>query len=228
MNIHIHQKSPLILQTFIWVPIRLVLKFFVRFEIRGLDNIKNLKKPVIFASNHSSEWDPILVTAALPFLHPLLPMYYASRERSFYDKKGLESLIYGGAFFRLWGAYPVYTGLNNYKKSLVNHTKILNQKKGSLCFFPEGRKTKDGKLQSFKGGVIFLANETNTPIVPVSIKGVFKRSANEFFSRKRKVIVSFGKPLNKEDLLLKEENTPQEYTAHTEIIKSKIEEMLKN
>src|SRR3989344_2976057 len=82
---------PLVLQTLIWIPTRLILKFFLRFKIQGLENLEGLKGPVIFAVNHSSEWDPVLVPAALPFLSSLGPTFFTSRERKFYEKNGLQS-----------------------------------------------------------------------------------------------------------------------------------------
>ncbi len=119
--------SPFVLQTIVWIPTRLFLKFFFHFEVHEVENIKKLKKPVIFAVNHSSELDPILVTAALPFLSKLSPMFYTSRERTFYKKSGMSSLFYGGFFFKLWGAYPVHIGIRNYEKAMMPHIEVLNK-----------------------------------------------------------------------------------------------------
>jgi len=179
--------------------------------VKGVENLKELKAPVIFAANHSSEWDPIFVPAALPFLSPLGPMFYTSREREFYEKKGLRSLLYGGFLFKIWGAYSVLVGINDYDKSLQNHVRILEDKAGSICFFPEGEKTKDGNLLPARGGISYLAHRTNTTIVPVVLHGHFKMQKRDFFLRRRKITVTFGKPVLPQDLFDSREHNPQEY-----------------
>jgi len=216
---------PWVLQTLVWIPIRIIFWFFIKLEIRGLENLKGLKKSVIFAANHSSEWDPILVPAGLPFLSSLSPTFYTSRENDFYRKKGLQNFFYGGAWFKIWGAYSVRVGIKNYEKSLEHHIRILQEKHGSICIFPEGGKSKDGTIGEAKGGISFLAKRTNTPIIPIAIKGVFKMTFKEFFMRKRKVIVEFGKPLFPNELFEDKFYKLEEHKKIAQIIMAKIKEL---
>src|SRR3989344_1083143 len=186
--------SPWILQTLIWVPTRLFFLFFGHLEIRGLENLRDLKKGVIFAVNHSGELDAIIVPASLPFLSRLMPMFYTSRERSFYKNCGWRQIFYGGLLFKLWGAHPVKVGLMNYELSLQTHIKIINHG-NTVLIFPEGSATKDGNLKKGKGGVTYLSHITKTPIVPIYIKGVFKLNIREWFFRRRRIRITFGKPI---------------------------------
>lgn len=186
--------SPWILQTLIWVPTRLVFKFFTGFQIEGAENIAGLKGGVIFALNHTSELDPIILPASFPFFSRLSPMMYISRERKFYKRSGWRQILYGGTFFKLWGAYPARTGLYNYEDSLKAHIKIL--KAGlSLCVFPEGFKTRTGFIGEGKGGVAYLAFRSGAPVVPVGINGAFQSYFRDFILRKKKIRVSFGRPI---------------------------------
>ncbi len=41
----------------------------------------------------------------------------------------------------------------------------------SLLVFPEGSRTRDGRVRKFKGGIFLLAIETGWPVVPLSIVG---------------------------------------------------------
>jgi len=216
---------PLLLQTAVWVPIRIIFLVFVRFEVRGLENIKGLKKPVIFAANHSSEWDPILVPASLPFLSSLSSTFYTSRERDFYKKKGAQNFFYGGTWFKIWGAYPVKVGVRNYERSLKHHIRILEEKRGSICIFPEGGKSKDGTIGTAKGGISFLAHRTNTPIVPIAIKGVHGMTNKDFFGRRRKIVVEFGEPIHAEELFEERFYKPEEHKSVASKIMSKIKEI---
>ncbi len=186
--------SPLILQKIIWIPTRLILRGFGHLTIRGSDHLKGVKSPVIFAVNHSSEMDPILIPASLPFWSRFSPIFYASRSKSFYQNSGWRQHIYGGWFFKMWGSYPIFPGLKDYERSLRNHIEIINDG-GSLCVFPEGKITPDGNIQQAHGGIAYLAMRTNCTVIPVGISGSYRTPAKEFFSGKRRITVSFGEPI---------------------------------
>lgn len=186
---------PLVLQKLIWVPTRIILSFFGHLYVNGLHNMKDIKGNIIFACNHTSELDPILIPASLPFWSRFSPIFYTSREESFYKNSGWRQNLYGGLFFKAWGAYPVSTGLRNYEKSLKNHIEIARDG-GSICVFPEGRITPTGTIQPAKGGVAYLSHITKTVIVPVAFKGTYHLSLGNFFRRNGNISVTFGKPLN--------------------------------
>ncbi len=224
----IRTTFPFVLQNFIWPPTRIALKFFADFEIKGSENIENMEGPVIFAGNHTSELDPILLPAALPFLSQLSPIYYVAKKREFYEKSGPLSFIYGGGFFRLWGAYPVREGLKNYELSLNMHISILHMGK-SLLIFPEGGLSHDGKLGKAHGGIAFLSKESGAPIIPVAVKGVHEMSTRDFFTRKKKITLTFGKPIYPEELFSgKGEDDQIDYKSAAQKIMNKIGRMLKN
>lgn len=185
---------PLLLQKFIWIPTRFILVIFGRVEIRGLEHLKGLQKPVIFASNHSSEIDPFMVPACLPFWSRFSPLFYITREKSFYSTNGWRKHLFGGLFINAWGGYSAQVGLNDYSKSLAEHLQIIKDG-GSFCIFPEGGITKDGKLQQGKGGTTYLSESANVPIIPVTVFGVYGMSVVDFFMRKRKITVTFGEKI---------------------------------
>lgn len=194
--------SPLLLQTLIWIPTRLFFLLFGKLKVEGVKNVKYLKRGVIFAVNHSSQLDPILLPASLPFFCRLMPMYYTARERDFYKTTGLKSFLYWERTFRAWGAHKVRVGIRNYKKSLSKHIDILRDG-GSVMIFPEGGVTKDGNLREAKGGVAYLSYKTKKPVVPVGISGVFKIKFSDMFFRKREIKLKVGKPIFPEDIFPK-------------------------
>ncbi|MDO8492246.1 MAG: lysophospholipid acyltransferase family protein [bacterium] len=209
---------PFILQTFVWIPTRIILQVFGQFEVRGLENLKELKGNVVFASNHSSELDPILLPASLPFFSSLSPIFYVSREKEFYNRQAfLKWVFYREWFFEIWGAYRAQAGKHDYEKSLKNHVEILSNG-GCVFVFPEGEKTSDGKLLLAHGGVAYLSRKTGAPIVPVSISGVFKMRPSDFFLRQRKIILTFGTPIFP---------TTNDYKTEAQKVMDKIGEMLK-
>lgn len=160
----------------------------------GLENLRGVPPGVIFALNHASELDPIVLPASLPFLSRFSPMFYTSRERTFYDTSGWRQIFYGGFFFKIWGAHPVLAGGRDYRASLASHIAIVRSG-GSVCIFPEGGKTDDGAPKPAHGGVAFLAAEAGAPVVPVRADGLFKITPADFFLRRRRVTLTFGAPL---------------------------------
>jgi len=193
--------SALILQTLIYLPLRFLLGFFGHLEVRGLENLNNLpqNKGIIFAPNHSSEIDPFLTPVSLPFLSRFMPLFYATREKSFYGESGFRQIFYGGLLFKLAGGQCVRAGLKDYEKSLANQILLL-ETGHNLCFFPEGKITKDGKIGEARGGIAYLAEKTGSVVIPVGIFGVHTLSLFDLIKRKRKIIVIFGTPIHKEEL----------------------------
>lgn len=191
---------PFILQALAWPPTLLFLKFFIHFEVRGKENLKGLKGPVIFASNHVSELDPILVRAALPMLSRLSPMFYVSRKNYLDSIEGVRKHIYGGLFFKAWGAYPSISGQKDYAISLRHHINLL--KDGcSLCIFPEGKMSETGELGEVHGGTAFLAKRVNASVCRVTITNAYGINPNAFFKRKNRIVIELSKSISIDDIL---------------------------
>lgn len=213
---------PIITQWFIRIVTKTLFSCFCNFKVEGLSNLDDFNGPLIFAANHSSEWDGPLVRTAMPMKCRFGPMFYVGMDKEFYRTKnfGLRGYLYGSSFFKLFGAYPVYYGLKNYKESLRNHIVIIKDG-GSVTFFPEGKRTKDGSISEFKSGVIALSHYTNTPIIPVYIRDMYKLTRKSFFSGDRKVLIRFGAPYYVEiDNSLSEKQILQEYKKKANELRS--------
>lgn len=222
--------SPLILQTAIWPITRPLFRFFLHLKILGADNLKDLPKGVIFASNHASELDAVLIPASLPFLSRFMPMFYVSRPRSFYTTSGWRQFFYGGFFFKLWGAHSVISGHKDYGVSLSPHIHII-QHRHSLIIYPEGKKTETGEVMVDRahGGVAFLAEKTGLPIVPVYIQGV--RNTNflkDFLLRRRHAVIVFGRPIYSRELLVNQTAIDNKYKSAAIKVMTIISDLKKN
>lgn len=230
---------PQMLQFFVWVPARILLKVCVSFRFTGTENLKELArlkkknkiKGVLFAANHQSELDPIAVRAAMPPVAKHTPLFYVARVREYYrDKKFLEKYFYGGRFFRWWGAYPAYSGFKNYRESLTHHLRLLKNHK-SILIFPEGKRTRTGELGKPHGGVAFLAHELKLPVIPVSITGAHKfRGMKDFFFGCQKVHVHFGEIMFPKDVFtetqLNNQLSPESYHEAAAFILARVREAM--
>lgn len=185
----------IITQWIIRIIIKVIFSIFCNLKIEGLENLKDVKAPIIFASNHASEWDGPLIRTVMPTVSKFAPMFYVGMDKKFYRQKkfGLRGYFYGSPLFKFVGAYPIYYGLKDYKKSLRNHINILNDG-GSVTIFPEGKCSKNGELRDFKPGVIVLAQYTNKQIVPVYIKDTHHLTLKKILSKDRNVVIKFGEP----------------------------------
>ncbi len=195
----IYEIFPSIFQRLAWVPLRLLFYFFCSLEIIGQENFKNLKSNIIIASGHSSELDSIIAIASLPFFSRYLPLFFVSREKDFYKHFGWKKIIYGGTFFKILGAYQVHVNLKNYEQSLCDHLVLLRHGK-SVLIFPSGKRNTYGETPKARGGVSFLAKETNLPVIPMLIEGVEHMTLHDLLFHKRKIRVIFGKPLYVKDI----------------------------
>ncbi len=221
---------PAILQRLVWGPVRLTILLFAGLEIRGVENLKRVRGNMIIASNHSNQLDPILIVSCFPFFSRHLPLVFGSREKDFYAKSGWKRLVYGGTFFRLMGAHPMYGGLNNYEAALRPHIEFA-RKGESICIFPTGKRRMPHVAPRARGGVGYLAHTTNLPIVPVKIQGLEDMTFLSVWTGKHKVVVTFGEPLQAKDIfmnanfikLAQEENSYAEAAA---VVMEKVEQLV--
>ncbi len=191
-------SMPSFFQHFAWTWMRPFMAIFCRVKIKGRENLKGLKNNVIIATNHSNEFDPIFIVASLPFVSHILPLSYVSRSKDFYAQMPRGS-IYGGKFFEMMGAYPVYPGLKNYEKSLQHHLEAIKHGR-SVCIFPVGKRHTMTEIHQARGGVSYLAYKSGLPIIPMRIDGVRDLKLSDCLKFKCRMTVTFGKPLYAEDI----------------------------
>lgn len=130
----------------------------VNFEVKGRENIPE-NEPVIYTPNHSSMFDiPAIVLTA-----PAPPMFIAKKELS----------VFPVLRDWMWVIDCVFVDRKNKDSARSSlHEAIEMVKNGrSLVIFPEGTRSKDGKLGEFKGGAMKIAMETGAKVVPVLIEG---------------------------------------------------------
>jgi long-chain acyl-CoA synthetase len=70
-----------------------------------------------------------------------------------------------------------------------------------LCVFPEGARSRDGRIKEFKKGVGIVAQELKIPLIPVAIQGTYDMLApGKRFPRPAKVTVTFGRQIHPGDM----------------------------
>jgi 1-acyl-sn-glycerol-3-phosphate acyltransferase len=178
---------PRLIHFIIWLPLRLVFKFFIHLQIKGEQNLSRLPKGFIIAANHSSVFDPFIITDSFPFESRFFPQRYAMHYRYYRFPRFLV-----GWLMSLFGAYPVQPGLG-VEKTLDASIKALLQDERVLIF-PRGKITSLGRPRKARPGVAYMAQKSGKMILPVYLKGARKMGFGNFFRRQRKVTTIFGPP----------------------------------
>ncbi|HWW97089.1 MAG TPA: lysophospholipid acyltransferase family protein [Edaphobacter sp.] len=131
----------------------------IKIEISGLENIP-AGRSCIFMSNHVSNLDP-------PVVLPLLP-----GRSSVLLKQELMSIPILGKAMRLAKFVPVERGSRRDAAQASVEAAADALRSGlHILVYPEGTRSLDGRLSTFKKGPFFLAQETQAPIIPIALSG---------------------------------------------------------
>ena len=128
----------------------------VRVQVSGLERVP-IDGAYVFVSNHQSIYDIPILFSALPFQLRIIA------------KASL-------GLFPVLGWHLRYTGHLLVNRARIGAVTLLQvaglMKRGhSLIVFPEGTRSRDGRVGPFKGGLFLMAVEAGLPIVPVAIRG---------------------------------------------------------
>jgi 1-acyl-sn-glycerol-3-phosphate acyltransferase len=132
----------------------------VRINVTGKEKIP-IGKAVVFMPNHQSNCDPPAVAAILP---PILIM----------AKKEFFRVPVLGTGMRMRGFIPVDRTNRERAFDAVDHAVEALKAGHSFLAFPEGTRSRTGRLQSFKKGVFVMAIKAGVPVVPISVSGANK------------------------------------------------------
>lgn len=162
-----------------------ILRLCYRLHVEGRNGVPE-RGPVILAANHRSFMDSLF----LPLVIRRRVTFVAKAEY-FDDKKTAW-------FFRGVGQIPIRReGGTASERALEAATEVL-QAGGVFAIYPEGTRTRDGKLHRGHTGIARLALRTGAPIVPVGMIGTDEinpigRKLPRLF---RPVTVRFGNPIS--------------------------------
>ncbi len=129
----------------------------VRLEVKGREKIP-AGRAVVFMPNHQSNYDG-------PALFSILPPVLVLAKKEFFRVPVL------GRAMLLRGFVPVDRRARNKAIEAVEAAVKLLKAGHSFLVFPEGTRSRDGRLQPFKKGVFVMALEAGSPVVPISISG---------------------------------------------------------
>ena len=160
---------------------KFILWALFRLEKIGIENIPR-EGGIIFAANHASFLDPILVGVASP------------RQMYFLAKTELFKGFFFPLFIKNLNALPMKRErVSTYTFRRLNE--LLGEGK-AILLFPEGTRSRDGKIKKGKPGVALISYSTSSPVIPTLIEGNFEAlPPGAKMLSPVKIKVKFGKPL---------------------------------
>ena len=139
-----------------------ILKFYLGLKIKGVEKLS--KEPRIIICNHESFIDAFAVQRL--FKGDMLKNTYYFAIKKHFNKVGLRFMANHGNI--------ILMDINeNLKESLQISAEVLKEGK-NLVIFPEGARTRDGKLQDFKKFFGILSKELNIPVTVLGIDGAYE------------------------------------------------------
>ena len=186
---------------------RAITAIAFRVRIEGTEHLRR-EDGFIIASNHVSGYDPVFLSLAA---------YRVKKRINYMAKEELIKIPLIGRVLRALGAFPVRRGMGD-RGALDTAAKIVTDGK-IFGIFPEGTRSKTGKLLPGKSGVAVISARTRCDVVPASIyiEGAKLRWLT-------KVTVRVGKPIAFEQLGLSEDFTTPELRAASALIMQQIGE----
>ena len=161
----------------------------IRYRVAGREHIQRARSAV-YCVNHSSNVEPPILYMALAALHPRLRMLY---------KAEIHRLPVLGRAFDVAGFVPIERRNREQSMQAIERAAAGLRAGYSFLVFPEGTRSRTGRLLPFKKGGFVMAIKGRAPVVPVAIHGAraCMRKGSPIV-RPVTVEIRFGPPLRPE------------------------------
>lgn len=139
----------------------------MRFHVTGQENIPQEGRFLV-VSNHLHEFDI-----------PAIYFPFEDKQMSFLSKQeNRDMFVVGKVMHQL--CCPLINRENDREalKAILRAVKLIKEDKLSMCVFPEGYTSKDGRLQPFRPGALKIATKAGVPIVVCTIQNTDKVLSN--------------------------------------------------
>jgi long-chain acyl-CoA synthetase len=172
-------------------------------RVRGRENLRGVKGPVLVVANHTSIVDVGFVLAVLParLRHRLAVSVQAEEleamRRGARRRGVLGNLLDPVGYWLAVALFHVFPlpRQSGFRESF-RFAGELTDAGWSVLVFPEGEFTPDGCVMPFRAGIGLLAKNLGVPVVPLRIEGVFElKKAGKRWAPPGKVKVTIGAPL---------------------------------
>jgi long-chain acyl-CoA synthetase len=170
---------------------RLLMRSVFNLQVKGLEHLPQYG-PFIVTPNHVSLLDPLAVAAALPQQH---------LQRTYWG--GWTGIMFANPLMRLVSRAARVVPIDPQRGPLSNLAFGIAALKrdNNLVWFPEGERSRTGRLQHFRSGIGLVLSVQPVPVVPVWIAGTYEAlPPGQSRLHHHPINVTFGKPVDVETL----------------------------
>jgi 1-acyl-sn-glycerol-3-phosphate acyltransferase len=174
-----------------------LMDIYTRPRVVGREVFSRLPHPVVLVANHSSHLDTPTILRALPLKWRQRTAVAAAADY-FYTKRAVANAV--ALIFNTVPLMRQGGGVNN---GATDHVDRLIDQRWNLLMFPEGTRSRSGKLGKMRSGAAAIAQSHDIPIVPIYLKGTHDAmppgrnwpKRRHFLARRHRVEVHFGEPI---------------------------------
>lgn len=150
--------------------------------------------PVLLASNHLSSLDTVIIPTSAA-----RPVQFLIKS-SYFTRSGVLGRILRW-FFTSIGGVPVYRATGRDARAALDAGSSILRAGSVFAVFPEGTRSRDGRLHEGHGGAAWMAYETGATLVPVGLIGTGTvKPLGHLVRGGARIEVRFGAPLDLSDL----------------------------
>lgn len=173
--------------------VRALIRLGARPITSGFENVPKTGGFIV-ASNHLSFLDSVIIQAILP----RQVRFFAKAD--YWSQPGLKGKIMRG-FFDSVGSIPVERSDQSASVNALNQLVDFIAAGDGVGIYPEGTRSRDGKLYRGRTGVGWLALTTGVPVIPVGLIGTDKlQPPGKSIILPRKFEIRVGAPIQVEKL----------------------------
>ena len=143
-----------------------LMDLYTRRRVTGLESLNDLTGPVVFVANHNSHMDTPVILRALPGRWRRRTAVAAATDYFYHKRRNALSASLA------FGTVPLDRGSGaGVGRNQTAHLDRLIREGGSLLVFPEGTRSRDGRVGRLRSGAALLALEHQLPILPIYVSG---------------------------------------------------------
>ncbi|WP_028935165.1 lysophospholipid acyltransferase family protein [Pseudonocardia spinosispora] len=170
-----------------------VIRLVLARSVEGTGNVPRSGR-VIIASNHCSFIDSVIIALLSP-----RPVHFLAKAE-YFRARGVTGLLMRWVLAAV-GSVPVERGTHHAARAALDAGHRILTEERAFGIYPEGSRSRDGRLYRGRTGVAWLALTADAPVVPVALSGTDRlQPIGRRLPRFHRVTVRFGPPVDLGDV----------------------------